>query len=65
MEWLRVSEACAYARCSKPTLYEWMNEGKVRNFSNCKRGQIKGTRLVSFDSLKAFLESNSTGGTAA
>ena len=61
-EWLRVGEACEYARVSKPVLYDWINNGLIRSFSNCKRGQIKGTRLISFDSLRNFLESRATGG---
>ncbi|MFZ4768325.1 MAG: helix-turn-helix domain-containing protein [Roseimicrobium sp.] len=63
-EWLRVSEACAFARVSKPVLYAWMNAGLIKSFSNRERGQIKGTRLVSYDSLRTFLESRATGGDA-
>jgi len=61
-EWVRVKEACEYARVSKPVLYDWINNGLIRSFSNCKRGQIKGTRLISFESLRNFLESRATGG---
>ena len=63
-EWLRVSEACHLARVSKPVLYGWINEGLIKSFSNRARGQIKGTRLISIDSLRAFLESRSSGGAA-
>ena len=61
-DWLRVSEACAYCRISKPKLYDLLNRGLVKSVSLKERGQIKGTRLVSFHSLKAFLESKATGG---
>lgn len=61
-EWLRVKEACDYARVSKPTIYDWMNRGWIKNVSLRQRGQVKGTRLVSFDSLRNFLESRATGG---
>jgi excisionase family DNA binding protein len=61
-DWLRVSEACQYSRVSKPTLYNLLNRGLVKSVSLKERGQIKGTRLVSFHSLKAFLESKATGG---
>lgn len=61
-DWLRVSEACAYCRVSKPKLYDLLNRGLVKSVSLKERGQIKGTRLVSFHSLKAFLESKATGG---
>ncbi len=61
-DWLRVSEACAYCRISKPKLYDLLNRGLVKSVSLKERGQTKGTRLVSFDSLKAFLESRASGG---
>jgi predicted DNA-binding transcriptional regulator AlpA len=61
-EWLRVKEATAYCGISKPALYDLMNRGLIRNCSLKQRGQIKGTRLISFDSLRAFLEGNATGG---
>ena len=62
IEWLRVKEACAYSRLSKPTLYGLLNRGEVKSVSLRQRGQTKGTRLVSYDSLRAFLEAHSTGG---
>jgi hypothetical protein len=61
-EWLRISEACAYSRLSKPKLYTLMNRGLIKNCSLKEDGQIKGTRLVSAESLKAFLEAHSSGG---
>ena len=61
-DWLRVSEACAYCRVSKPKIYDLLNRGLVKSVSLKERGQSKGTRLVSFHSLKAFLESKATGG---
>jgi len=64
VEWLRVSEACEYARVSKPVIYDWMNRGWIKNVSLRQRGQVKGVRLVSFDSLRTFLESRATGGDA-
>jgi hypothetical protein len=63
LEWLRVKEACAYSRLSKPTLYGLLNSGDVKSVSLRKRGQTKGTRLVSYDSLRAFLEAHASGGT--
>lgn len=63
-EWLRVSEACKYSRLSKPKLYDLMNRQLIKSVSLRERGQIKGTRLVSFDSLRQFLESRASGGAA-
>jgi hypothetical protein len=64
-EWLRVSEAVAYSRLSKPKLYDLINRELIKSVSLRERGQIKGTRLISFDSLRAFLESRATGGTSS
>lgn len=61
-EWLRVKEACAYSRLSKPKLYQLLNRGLIRSVALRERGQIKGTRLIFFDSLKTFLYSRATGG---
>jgi len=61
-EWLRVKEVTSYCGISKPALYDLMNRGLIRNTSLKSRGQIKGTRLISFDSLRSFLESRATGG---
>jgi excisionase family DNA binding protein len=64
-EWLRVSEACEYLRISKPCLYSMMDRGQIKNVSLRERGMVRGLRLISFDSLKQFLESRATGGTEA
>lgn len=61
-EWLRVKEACEYSRLSKPKLYQLINAGRIKSVSLRERGQIRGTRLISSDSLRAFLESRATGG---
>jgi hypothetical protein len=61
-EWLRVKEACEYSRMSKAALYARLNRGLIKSVSLKERGQVKGTRLISFDSLRAFLESRSSGG---
>ena len=64
-EWLRVKEACDYSRLSKPKLYDLLNRQLIKSVSLRERGQIKGTRLVSFESLRRFLESRASGGTAS
>lgn len=61
-EWLRIKEACEFSRVSKPKLYDLINRGLIKSVSLRERGQIKGTRLVSFDSLRDFLRSRMTGG---
>lgn len=62
MEWLRVKEACQYSRLSKPKLYELIHRGLIKSVSLRERGQVRGARLISFDSLRAFLESRASGG---
>lgn len=61
-EWMTVAQACQFAAVSKPVLYSWLNRGLVKNFSMKERGQVRGVRRVSFDSLHAFMESRSSGG---
>lgn len=61
-EWMRVKEACAFSRLSKPKLYDLMNRGLIKSVSLRERGMVRGTRLVSSDSLRAFLESRASGG---
>jgi len=43
-------------------LYRLLNAGLVKSVSLKQRGQTKGLRLVSVDSLKSFLNSRATGG---
>lgn len=64
-EWIRVSEACAYSRLGKAAIYDLINRGLIRSYANRRPGQIKGTRLISFASLREHLESNATGGQPA
>jgi hypothetical protein len=61
-EWLRVKEAQNFSRLSKPKLYQLFNLGLIKTVSLRERGMVRGTRLVSFDSLRAFLESRASGG---
>ena len=61
-EWLRVREACEYSRLSKAKLYQILNRGLIKSVSLRERGMIRGTRLISFDSLRDFIESRATGG---
>ena len=61
-EWLRVSEAVQFSRISKPKLYDLMNRSLIKSCSLKERGMVRGTRLISFDSLKSFLDSRSSGG---
>ena len=61
-EWVSVNQACQWGGFSKGLLYSWLNKGLIRNVALRERGRIKGKRLISFDSLREFLESRATGG---
>lgn len=61
-EWIRIAEAVQWSGISKPRLYLLLNKGLIRSTSLRERGQVKGTRLISFTSLRDFLGSRATGG---
>jgi hypothetical protein len=52
----------AYSRLSKAKLYELLGRNLIKSCSLKERGMIRGTRLISFDSLRSFLEARSSGG---
>lgn len=55
-EWLRVPAACHRFSVSRSWLYERITAGDIKTASLRKRGSIRGIRLVSRDSLAAFIE---------
>ena len=61
-EWFRVNEAVAFSRISRPKIYQIIKTGKLKTVSLREPGQMKGTRLISADSLRAFLEARASGG---
>jgi excisionase family DNA binding protein len=61
-EWLRPKEISKYFGIGRSKSYELIASGKVKSVSLRKRGQKYGTRLVSYDSLAAYLESLAEGG---
>lgn len=63
-EWLRPKEIPSYFGIGRSKIYELIAAGKVRSVSLRKRGQKHGTRLVSYDSLAAYLEMLAEGGDA-
>lgn len=58
-EWLTVQQACEFAHMGKTSLYSYfdINGGKIRTVCIRKRNCVKGKRLVSLDSLRAFIGS--------
>jgi excisionase family DNA binding protein len=55
-EWLRIPQAIKLFGISRSKLYELIAAGHIRSISLRKRGQVKGTRLIEYDSLCAFFE---------
>ena len=61
-EWLRPTDVPKYFGVGSSKTYELIASGKVKSVSLRKRGQKHGTRLVSYDSLAAYLETLAEGG---
>ena len=56
-EWLRVHHVPAIFGIGRSKLYELIAEGRIKSASLRKRGQMNGTRLISYDSLAEYIES--------
>jgi hypothetical protein len=61
-EWLRPKDIPKIFGLGRSKSYELIASGKVKSVSLRKRGQKHGTRLVSYDSLAAYLENLAEGG---
>ena len=61
-EWIRVKQAIAWSGIGETKLYGLMASKKIKSVALRERGETKGTRLISFPSLRGFLESKATGG---
>jgi hypothetical protein len=55
-EWLRVPEAVRRFGLSRSTLYELIRNREIKTALIRKRGNTTGIRLISTDSLRAFVE---------
>ncbi len=54
-EWLRIPEAIKRFGISRTKLYELISDGDIKSVSLRKRGQVRGTRLISYDSMCDYL----------
>jgi Helix-turn-helix domain len=63
-EWLRPKDVTKFFGIGRTKIYELISDGKVKSVSLRKRGQKRGCRLVSYDSLSTYLESMASGGEA-
>ena len=59
-EWLRPEQAAKLIGVSRALIYDWMNRGWIKNSNIRPRGCLRGTRLVSVDSLLAFVEGHAS-----
>jgi len=64
-EWIRPADVRQLFGISRSGTYELIASGEIRSVSLRKRGQTRGVRLISYDSLCAYLESRAEGGEAA
>lgn len=56
-DWLTVQETFQYGRFSRSRLYKMITEGMIKTFSLRSRGNVKGKRYVSKQSLDSYFES--------
>jgi len=56
-EFIRPHEARDVFGISRSLLYHWISEGKVKSHVVRAKGNVRGMRLVSVDSVKAYIES--------
>jgi hypothetical protein len=56
-EYLRPAAASRVFAIGRTKIYELIAEGKIASVSLRKRGQRRGSRLISYSSLKDFLDS--------
>jgi hypothetical protein len=61
-EWIRPKDVPRFFGLGRTQTYELIAANKIKSVSMRQRGQKHGTRLISYDSLSAYLESLATGG---
>jgi hypothetical protein len=61
-EWLRLPDAIRVSGIGRSTLYQLLSSGAVKSALIRKRGCQRGIRLISADSLRAYIESFATEG---
>lgn len=56
-EWVRIGAAVKLFGLSRSKLYELITGKRIKSFTLRERNKIKGIRLINYDSLCQFLES--------
>ena len=54
-EWLRIPNAVRIFGISRTKLYELIGKRRIKSVSLRERGQVRGVRLLSYDSLMEYL----------
>lgn len=55
IEYIRPSQVGRFG-ISRALLYEWISEGRVKSFSPTRKGNVRGPRLVSVESIRQCIE---------
>jgi len=55
-EWLRIPNAVRIFGISRTKLYELISKRRIKSVSLRERGQVRGIRLLSYDSLMDYLD---------
>lgn len=61
LEWLTIKDASRLFSIGRSSLYNLLNEGKLRSVSLRIRGNLRGKRLISAESLRMLMESGTEG----
>jgi hypothetical protein len=61
LEWITIKEASRLFSIGRSSLYSLLGEQKIKSTCLRIRGQQRGKRLISAESLRMFLESQSEG----
>lgn len=61
-EWAKAATITKLLGPSRSSLYEAAAKGLIRSSSVKGRGKKRGSRFFSYDSVKAWIEANATGG---
>ncbi len=56
-EWVRLHDATALFGLRRSSLYLLIREGAIKSVCVRRRGNVRGIRLISYDSLAGYIES--------
>lgn len=56
-EWLTIRDTTKVFAIGRSRIYELISRGKIKSHSIRERGKVSGRRVVSYDSVAAYIES--------